>query len=111
MDNSTLARAIALKKLEILPPGQAAMSIMPNAILACGFVTEIRRYVRKGSRIHCATKPVSRDLGALSILRNSDFFKSNAIPNIIIAKQILSISTVDALKLRMTWSIFFTGGR
>ena len=102
IDSSTLAPAKELKKLEILPPGHAAIRIIPSAILGSGFANTISKNVKEGNKIHWAHSPVISDLGDRKILRNRAFLRSNAIPNMIIARQTLRIQIDDLSKLSTT---------
>lgn len=51
-------------KLEMLPPGQAATSIIPKAILGCGLKAQTNRKVRNGNSKNCDAMPVRVDLGS-----------------------------------------------
>ena len=48
-DSAALPPAILLKKLETFPPGQAAINIIPNAKLGCGFRSMTSKKVAIGN--------------------------------------------------------------
>ena len=64
-DKAELPLAILLKKLEILPPGQAAIIIIPKAKLGWGFMIKIATNVSAGNKKNWEKTPTSRILGFL----------------------------------------------
>ena len=99
MDSSTLAFASELMKLEILPPGQEATSIIPRATEGCGFSMRIRANVKSGRRSSCASNPSRSLFGVASTFLNLSNDRSKAIPNIMNAKVTLMRTIPDLLKL------------
>ena len=56
-DRAVLPWASQTRKLETLPPGQAATSIMPRATVGDGFRIRVNPKVAAGSKKNCAAKP------------------------------------------------------
>src|SRR4051794_10327494 len=56
-DSAVLPRAMWVMRLEILPPGQAATTIMPNAMDGCGFNSMVIAQVTVGRNSSCETRP------------------------------------------------------
>jgi hypothetical protein len=94
-----LPLALELIKLEILPPGQAATSIIPKATVAVKLRDIISKKVSAGKRINWANTPVKKDLGRLSTSLKCERLMSRATPNIINARAILRVCTPVAVKL------------
>jgi hypothetical protein len=66
----------------MLPPGQAATSIMPSAMLGAGLITMISRKVKAGSSTNCPAMPMMTGLGMVSTALKSATLRSSATPNI-----------------------------
>lgn len=62
-ERAVLARANSEIRLDVLPPGQHAINIMPSAMLGCGFITKHMNRVSKGRPINCAVMPVKYSFG------------------------------------------------
>jgi hypothetical protein len=58
-DSATCPPANIEKKLEALPPGQAATNNIPKAIPGGGVITTISNKVTIGKIIYCENKPVA----------------------------------------------------
>ena len=56
-DTATEPRAMKVMMLEKLPPGQAAIRIMPSAISGSSFSSQVTPQVAAGSSRNCATSP------------------------------------------------------
>ena len=85
-ESATLPFAKEVIKLEILPPGQAATSIIPNAMLGVGSINTINIYVKNGRTINCENMPTNAGFGVLDSLLKSSTFSPSATPNIMMAK-------------------------
>jgi len=87
-DNATFPLPRADIKLEMLPPGQAATKIIPNATAGEGFKINTKRNVTKGKRKNCDAKPIITDFGFFITFLKFSRLISNATPNIINASVI-----------------------
>lgn len=97
-DKAALALPKWLIKFEILPPGQAATRIIPKAILGWGSKRLIKMKVRKGSSKNWLKRPSTAGLGFLRMILKSSNRISRAMPNMIMARQILRRNNESALK-------------
>ena len=92
-ESSTLPFEREEMKLEMLPPGQDATSIMPRATI--GVIQWFRarqiRNVTAGSPTHCRRMPVMMDLGWRNTFLNVSVFIPRATPNIMKASRMLTI--------------------
>ena len=57
-ERAVFARAKSAIKLDVLPPGQQATKIMPNAMLGCGFIKKHNKTVINGRPMICVKMPV-----------------------------------------------------
>ena len=100
IDNATFALAVALIKLEIFPPGQAATKIIPKATVAVRSKLITNKKVKTGKRINCVTNPVITDLGLLSTILKCEKLISRAMPNMINARAIFRVWMPPSVKFR-----------
>lgn len=91
-------------KFEILPPGQAATKIIPNATLGVGCINDINKKVTAGKIKNCENIPISMALGFIAISLKCSTFISKATPNITRAKVIFIITNPDGEKFKVTSS-------
>ena len=63
MDSATLPFPIEEKKLDTLPPGQAATNIIPSAKPGIGWISHTKINVKNGSNTNCEMIPVKVGLG------------------------------------------------
>ena len=84
-ERAVLAPAKWLIKLEMFPPGHAATSIIPMAILGAGCIINTKQYVNAGSTKNWESIPSNGDFGFLKTLRKSSTVKFKATPNIMMA--------------------------
>ena len=104
-DRAVLALARCVMKLEMFPPGQAATSIMPNAILGEGSMIKTKTNVAAGSSRNCNSSPTSAALGAIKTFLKSSSLMSSAIPNMMMARHKLSTQSESWLKFSLAESI------
>ena len=93
-DSSTLPFDREDMKLEMLPPGQEATSIMPRATIGVihGFNAMQIRNVTAGRATHCRRIPVMMDLGWRNTFLKVSSLMPRATPNMIKASRMLTIS-------------------
>tara|TARA_A100001011_G_scaffold358879_1_gene404949 strand:+ start:122 stop:412 length:291 start_codon:yes stop_codon:yes gene_type:complete len=70
-------------KLEILPPGHAATSIIPRATLGIGLKINTNIKVKKGRAKNCEINPIKTDLGDEKTRIKSLMCSLRATPSII----------------------------
>ena len=80
IESAVLPRAICVIRLEIFPPGQAATTIIPSAILGCGFKSIVIAHVTAGSTASCARRPESGATGLRKTSMKSSIRRSSATP-------------------------------
>jgi len=103
-DNAILPFESADKKLEMLPPGQDATRIMPNATIGVmtGPNANATANVKAGRAIHCKKTPTHTDFGLL----NTSFIvlglMPRATPNITKASMIFTIVIPNSPKFILT---------
>ena len=104
-DNAVLPPARWVMKFEILPPGQAATRINPNATEARGVVASTSRKVSAGSSRNCEARPTISGFGAFASSLKSRAVRSMAIENMTMARIALSRVSDPAEKFRTASSI------
>ena len=82
-DRAALPLAREVIKLEILPPGHAATSIIPKATLGMGLKTNTNKKVKKGRAKNWETNPIKTDLGDENTRIKSLMCSLRATPSII----------------------------
>jgi hypothetical protein len=82
-ERATLAYASDEMKLEMFPPGQAAMRIIPMAIDGGGLRSITSPKVSAGRSMNCALIPRKADFGFRRIFLNCSTLISSATPNIM----------------------------
>lgn len=80
IDSAVLPRAICVIRLEMLPPGHAATTIMPSAMLGCGFSSMVIAHVTAGSTASCASRPERGAIGLRNTSMKSSIRRSSATP-------------------------------
>ena len=88
--------------LERFPPGQAATSIIPNAMEGGGLKINVSKNVKAGKRINWAARPIQGALGATTMRLKSSSLSSRATPNIIRPMATLIIKRPWGLKFNRT---------
>lgn len=101
IDNSVFPLARCEIKLEILPPGQAATSIIPNATLGVGFIIKTSKKVNNGRKKNCDIIPTNADFGLRITSLKLAGFISRATPNMINARVIFMKSKPPGLKFNL----------
>ena len=93
MERATLPLDNDERKFEILPPGQDAISIMPNAIMGVitGLNANATRNVTAGRATHCKKTPRAIDLGFLTTSMIVRGLMLKATPNMTKARIIFTI--------------------
>ena len=91
-----------VRKFEMLPPGQAATSIRPSAMLGSGRKARTMRKVAAGKTTNCANMPTSSGLGARDRALKSARRRSRAIENMTIASTPLRTVSDSGLKFSIT---------
>jgi|TARA_B110000971_G_scaffold35824_2_gene34080 hypothetical protein len=82
-DRAALPLAREVMKLEILPPGHAAISIIPKATLGIGLKINTNKKVKKGRAMNWEIKPTKTDLGDEKTRIKSLICSLRATPSII----------------------------
>ena len=82
-DRAALPLAREVIKLEMLPPGHAATSIMPRATLGIGLKTNTNKKVKKGRAKNWEINPMKTDLGDEKTRIKSLMCSLRATPSII----------------------------
>lgn len=103
-DKAVFPFARCVKKLEMLPPGQAATIIIPNAIVGCGLIISTSKKVKAGNRKNWDRIPTKTGLGCLSNCLKSFKVMFNATPNMTTAKAIFNTHRPLLSKLITTLS-------
>ena len=105
-ERAILPFANAEKKLEMLPPGQAATIIMPNAKLGLGSNNQIIKNVRKRENNKLGeSTPTKVPRGFASTILKSSGVSLSATPNMIIPRLIFRMKIFSSEKLRVMLSI------
>lgn len=103
-ERATFPFAIAVIKFEMLPPGQAAIKIIPNATVGVGLSTRTNRKVTKGNRKNCEITPIRADFGFMNTSLKCWIFMSKATPNIIKAIVTFKANSPEGEKFNRTLS-------
>ena len=110
IDSEILPFASMVMKFEMLPPGQAATKIIPNATDGerIGRSAKQSKKVMHGNKKSCEHAPTTKLFGDLRTFLKSEKFICNAIPNITKAKLMFMITNEPGLKFNLissnTWS-------
>ena len=104
MDSATFPFDNDDKKLEILPPGHEATSIIPSAIIGVirGLNAKTTANVTAGRANHCSIAPTNIDLGLLTSSFMVRGLMPRATPNITNARIIFTIIMPPSPKLMVT---------
>ena len=71
IDSATSPRAMWVRRLEVVPPGQAASSTMPTLSAGGAGISATMAMASRGSVMNCSTAPVRKALGWAKIRRKS----------------------------------------
>jgi len=91
-------------KLETLPPGQAATTIMPSAIEGGGARMAISASVISGRAIICAASPPQKSFGAERRNEKCAGFRPSAIANIMVMMAPASNACAVGSRAIVNWS-------
>jgi hypothetical protein len=84
--------------MELFPPGQALMAIIPKATDGAGWKIKINSSVNNGAIISCEIIPMRTAFGCWAMILKLSNLISNAMLNIKSAKHTLSAYKLFALK-------------
>lgn len=99
-ESATLALEREEMKLEILPPGHAAIKIIPMAMEGGGLIMITNIKVKAGSRKICEKIPSKADLGYRNIFLKCSVLIPSATPNMMTARVIFMYKSPPSLKFK-----------